>query len=53
LLELLRNLIIGSYTTLLKNRDGRFIGPHTLKTFRVWTEEVEPDVLAGLTRRIA
>jgi transglutaminase-like putative cysteine protease len=29
------------------------IGPHTLKTFNVWTDEVEPAVLAGLTRRIA
>jgi transglutaminase-like putative cysteine protease len=28
-------------------------GPHILKTFRVWTEEVEPGVLAGLTRRSA
>ena len=28
-------------------------GPHTLKSFRVWTEEVEPAVLSGLARRIA
>jgi hypothetical protein len=24
-------------------------GPHVLKTFRVWTEEVEPAILTGLT----
>jgi transglutaminase-like putative cysteine protease len=28
-------------------------GPHILKTFRVWTNEVEPAVLSDLTRRIA
>jgi transglutaminase-like putative cysteine protease len=45
--------------TVARGRDATDIplatsfGPHTLKTFQVWTEEVEPDVLASLTRRIA
>jgi hypothetical protein len=45
--------------TVSRGRDATDIplatsfGPHTLKTFQVWTEEVEPDVLASLTRRIA
>ena len=45
--------------TVSRGRDATDIplatsfGPHTLKTFQVWTEEVEPDVLAKLTRRIA
>jgi transglutaminase-like putative cysteine protease len=45
--------------TVARGRDATDIplatsfGPHTLKTFKVWTDEVEPAVLAGLTRRIA
>jgi transglutaminase-like putative cysteine protease len=45
--------------TVARGRDATDIplatsfGPHTLKTFRVWTEEVGPAVLSGLTRRIA
>jgi transglutaminase-like putative cysteine protease len=45
--------------TVARGRDATDIplatsfGPHTLKTFRVWTEEVGPTVLNGLTRRIA
>ena len=45
--------------TVARGRDATDIplatsfGPHTLKTFRVWTEEVGPAVLTGLTRRIA
>jgi transglutaminase-like putative cysteine protease len=45
--------------TVARGRDATDIplatsfGPHSLKTFRVSTEEVEPDVLSGLTRRSA
>jgi transglutaminase-like putative cysteine protease len=45
--------------TVSRGRDATDIplatsfGPHTLKTFQVWTEEVEPDDLASLTRCIA
>jgi len=45
--------------TVARGRDATDIplatsfGPHSLKTFRVWTEEVEPDVLSALTRRSA
>ena len=45
--------------TVARGRDAADIslatsfGPHVLKTFRVWTEEVAPAVLRGLTRRIA
>ena len=45
--------------TVARGRDATDIplatsfGPHTLKTFRVWTEEAGPAVLSGLTRRIA
>ena len=45
--------------TVARGRDATDIplatsfGPHTLNAFRVWTEEVGPAVLSGLTRRIA
>jgi transglutaminase-like putative cysteine protease len=45
--------------TVARGRDATDIplatsfGPHVLKTFKVWTEEVGPAVLSGLTRRIA
>ncbi|MCI0598179.1 MAG: transglutaminase family protein [Beijerinckiaceae bacterium] len=45
--------------TVARGRDATDIplatsfGPHTLKSFKVWTDEIGPGVLAGLTRRIA
>ncbi|MGH6800749.1 MAG: transglutaminase-like domain-containing protein [Methylocella sp.] len=45
--------------TVARGRDATDIplatsfGPHVLKAFRVWTDEVQPAVLKGLTRRIA
>ncbi len=45
--------------TVARGRDATDIplatsfGAHTLKTFKVWTEEVGPAVLSGVTRRIA
>ena len=45
--------------TVARGRDAADIslatsfGPHVLKAFRVWTEEVAPAALRGLTRRIA
>ncbi|MGH6795100.1 MAG: transglutaminase-like domain-containing protein, partial [Methylocella sp.] len=45
--------------TVARGRDATDIplatsfGPHVLKSFRVWTDEVEPAVLSGLARRIA
>jgi transglutaminase-like putative cysteine protease len=45
--------------TVARGRDATDVplatsfGPHALKSFRVWTEEVEPAVLSGLSRRIA
>jgi transglutaminase-like putative cysteine protease len=45
--------------TVARGRDATDIplatsfGPHILKTFKVWTDEIEPAVLSGLARRIA
>jgi len=45
--------------TVARGRDATDIplatsfGPHVLKTFQVWTDEVEPAILNGLARRIA
>ena len=45
--------------TVARGRDATDIplatsfGPHVLKAFRVWTDEVEPAILNGLARRIA
>jgi transglutaminase-like putative cysteine protease len=45
--------------TVSRGRDAADIplvttfGPHMLQTFRVWTSEVEPAVLASLAHRVA